>query len=420
MKPSNVNHLVEHLFRHEAGKMLAILVKVFGLRNLAVAEDVIQETLLEALYRWSHGDIPENPAGWLMQVAKRKTINLLRQEQTRNKLTVGSHHLPPPDETVQDFVENIFFDGEIRDSQLRMIFACCHPSLPIGAQIAFTLKTLCGFGIREIASSLLTTESTINKRLYRAKEKIRAGEIAFEIPSGAALDERVSAVCLTIYLLFNEGYNSSHPSKVIRKDLCAEALRLGLLLTKEVNNQPQCSALVALMLLHSARFESRIDKAGGIIIFKDQDRSLWHRELINAGLYYLQNASTGKELSAYHLEAGIAAEHSIAANFANTNWANIHRLYGMLYALKPSPIIELNQAIALSQIDGYEAALNKLKSLDRSGALADYYLLPATLGTFYFQLGKKKRAKSYLLKARELTQSQSEINYLNKKINLCG
>lgn len=419
MKHSNVNQLVEHLFRHEAGKMLAILAKIFGLRNLAVAEDVIQETLLEALHRWSHSDIPENPSAWLMQVAKRKTINILRQEQTRKKLNFESHKLLPADDSVVDFVEHVFFDGEIRDSQLRMIFSCCHPSLPVGVQIAFTLKTLCGFGIREIASSLLTKESTINKRLYRAKEKIRSGEISFEIPTGVALEERINAVCLTIYLLFNEGYNSSHPSKMIRKDLCAEALRLGLLLTEEVKNQPQCSALVALMLLHSARFESRIDEAGGIIIFKDQDRTRWSRELINAGLFYLRKASTGKELSAYHLEAGIAAEHSIAGSFNDTNWKNIYRLYELLYALKPSPIIELNQAIALSQIDGFAAAVNKLKSLESDGSLKDYYLLPATLGTFYFQLGKKNRAKSYLLKARELTQSQSEINYLNQKINLC-
>ena len=224
---------------------------------------------------------------------------------------------------------------------------------------------------------------------------------------------------MAIYLLFNEGYNSSHSSTVIRRDLCAEALRLGILLAEQVTHQPQVFALVALMLFHSARFDSRTDEQGGIIIFKEQNRALWNRELIQTGLHFLKIASTGDQLSAYHLEAGIAAEHCIAKSFDDTNWQNISRQYHLLYQIKPIPVIELNQAIILSKTHGVDTAIKKLRSIEETGKLKDYFLLPATLGEFYFQVGQLDLARDYFRKARGLTQSDSAISFLNEKIKDC-
>src|ERR1700744_5032876 len=273
----DVQTLVDHLFRLEAGKMVAILTRLFGLHNLELAEDVLQDTLHQALHDWSLAGIPDNPEGWLMVVAKRKAINTIKREKFYRSFAGDMDALLKSEWTAAYTMDQVFLEHEIRDSQLRMIFTCCHPALPMEGQLALTLKTLCGFTIPEIAAALLTTESNINKRLYRAKEKIRNEEIPFTVPSGRHLLPRLDAVLLVIYLLFNEGYNSSGDNAVIRQDLCLEAMRLAMLLTdKAVTNGYQpVYALLALLCLHSARFDARLDTNNSLIVLEEQDRGRW-------------------------------------------------------------------------------------------------------------------------------------------------
>ncbi|MDN5202089.1 sigma-70 family RNA polymerase sigma factor [Fulvivirgaceae bacterium BMA10] len=418
MKNDNlhVNRLVDNLFRREAGKLVALLTRIFGADHIQLAEDIVQDTLLSAMHHWSTNDLPDNPAAWLTQVAKRKAINELKRNETirrhETKLVdlLGSN---------TGAIDDIALEKEIKDSQLRMIFTCCHPSLSIESQIALTLKTLCGLSVREIASALLSTETTINKRLYRARQNIRAHKIAFDVPSGARLNKRLDAVILALYLLFNEGYNSSHENSLIRKDLCMEAIRLTHILIEGFPEISKIYALLSLMYLHAARFEARLDDHGTIIIFEDQDRALWDRRLIVAGMKFLKKASIGDQLTEYHLEAGIAAEHCLAKNYRETDWISIYRQYELLYQIKCNPIIELNMAIIISQVSGFEKAIERLEEIVKSKTLDQYYLLPATLGTFYLKIKHFEKAIHYLNSAKKMTSSRQEIDFLEKKLKEC-
>jgi RNA polymerase sigma factor (sigma-70 family) len=416
--PIKVQELVDHLFRQEAGRMVAILTRLFGIHNLELAEDVLQDTLHQALIDWSVGGVPDNPPGWLMVVAKRKAINMIRRERFLRPFASDLDTLLKSEWTASYTMDQIFLEQEIKDSQLRMIFTCCHPALPMEAQVALTLKTLCGFNIYEIAAALLTTESTINKRLYRAKEKIRHELIGFRVPAGRELTERLDSVLLVIYLLFNEGYHATGDELAIRKDLCLEAIRLGTLLTESpgTNEYPQVYALLALMCFHSARFDARIDSNDCLIVLEDQDRSNWNQELITAGLQFLSRSATGTEATAYHLEAAIAAEHCLAASFGQTDWVKIHRYYTALEKLKPSSVIKLNLAIIAGKKDGPDAAIAALHELERSGMLGNYYLLYASLGEFYSQSGQKIKAVDYFFRATELTRSAATREVLERKI----
>ena len=411
-----VDALVEHLFRNEAGRITALLVRIFGLKQIEIAEDIVQETLIDALNQWSVGEIPANPSGWLLQVAKHKTINLLKREQRAR----AYEHRERADGRVADASwDDLFREEGIADSQLRMIFASCHPALPAESQIALALKTLCGFSVPEIAHALLTTVSNINKRLYRAKQKFRNEEIAFDLPPADQLTDRLEGVCLALYLLFNEGYNASHHDNLIREDVCVEAIRLATLVADYYPDQPGSYALLALMYLHGARFDARLDKEGGIVIFEDQDRGRWDRDMIRTGLYYLQKSASGATLSAYHLEAGIAAEHCLAGSIETTDWQSIYRQYQLLYEKKPIPVVALNMAIISSKIEGIDASIEKLIELEKSGALDHYYLLAATLGHFYAEKSAFENALAYYRKALELTNSPAEARFLEAKIARC-
>ena len=410
--PEQVQQLVAHLFRHEAGRIVSVLTRIFGLNQIELAEDIVQDTLMEALHVWSTKDIPTNPPAWLMQVAKRKTINHLKRQRVDQQYRISILTSGPDLEQLDE----IFLDHEIKDSQLRMIFTCCHPANPIASQIALTLKTLCGFSVRELAHALLTTDANINKRLLRAKQAFRNQQIQYEIPSGEALIPRLDAVLLTLYLLFNEGYHSSHHQQLIREDLCAEAIRLGLLLTAQLQYPPKACALLALMYFQAARFDARLDQTGAIILLEEQNRELWDKELIQLGTWYLSKSASGEVLSEYHLEAGIAAEHCLAESYEQTNWQRISDQYEILSHIKPSPIIELNRAITLSKIQGPELALDILHKLKDGGKLNQYYLLPASIGELYIQMGDLARARDYLLDARTLAQSPFEKALLDRKI----
>jgi RNA polymerase sigma factor (sigma-70 family) len=407
--------LVDHLFRHEAGKMIAVLTRVFGIHNLELVEDTVQETFLKALQVWKYRPIPDNPSGWLMQVARNRTIDLVRRQQ---KLSGISEELAARLQSdTEHTIEQFFLDTEIADSQLRMIFTCCHPALNPEDQVALTLKTVSGFGVPEIARALVSNEATIQKRLYRAKEYIKKHSVQFEIPVGVALQDRLDTVYTVLYLLFNEGYNSVKADELIRHDLCAEAMRLCKLLTEhKVGARPPAFALLSLMCFQASRFDSRIAEDNTIILLQQRDRSKWDRELIGMGYYYLNLSSTGDQLSVYHIESAIAAEHCLSPDFASTNWQSLLYLYDCLLELKPVPIVRLNRAILLAQLGDLSAAIDAI--MDIAGIdelLRHHYIYSAVLGDLYGRAGNTTEARRLLDMAYHLTSSLAEKKLLQVK-----
>ena len=414
MLEQQVNNLIGHLFRHEAGKMAAVLTRLLGFNSLDLAEDIVQDTLLQAMSTWKFKGIPENPAAWLYTVAKRKAIDAIRQQKIHEQ-----HHSEiglalKSEWTLSPTVNQLFLSNEIEDSQLRMIFACCHPSIPYESQLALTLKTLCGLSIAEIANSFLTNTETITKRLYRAREKIREEKITLEAPVPANLPGRLDAVLHSLYLLFNEGYNSSHPDQLIRHDLCAEAMRLCLLLVNNpVTTVPKAKALLALMCFQASRADARIHADGSIILLKDQDRSRWSQPLIEKGKYYLENAAEGDAFSDYHIEAAIAGSHARAKSFDETDWVQIHQLYSVLAEIKPSPIVELNKAIAIGYANSPVAGLAALQNIPD---LQHHYLYHSAIGDFHAALGDVEQARRSYETALTLTASNAEKKLLRSKL----
>jgi RNA polymerase sigma factor (sigma-70 family) len=413
---SSIHQTVDHLFRHQSGKMVAVLSKLLGLEHLDAAQDIVQDTLLQALNTWSYKGIPDNPAAWLYRVAKNRAIDRIRRDKTFRKASSAYGYLLDSEYTLHPTINGIFQHDEIEDSQLRMMFACCHPSIPVDSQIAFTLKTLCGLSAAEIARAFLAGEETISKRIYRAKEKIKAENIQLEMPHASALPERTDAVLHCLYLLFNEGYNSSHPDRLIREELCEEAVRLAYMLTQHsITNLPRTNALLALFCFQASRFPARMDDQGNIILLKQQDRSLWYRPLINKGYYFLETA-TVKETSVYHLEAAVAYLHAKAPSFEETDWKAIYYLYEVLYKQHPSPFIALNKAIAAMYARDASAALTELleiKGLDK------YYLYHTALGEIHVALACVAEAKKHFQRAMTLTRSSAERQLLNEKLRNC-
>ncbi len=400
--------------------MVSILTRIFGIHNLELAEDVVQEAFTKATQQWGFNGIPQNPSGWLLQVARNKAIDVIRREKYSRAFADDLTFILKSEWTINT-IGNFFLETEIEDSQLRMIFTCCHPALQAESQIALTLKTLSGFSIAEIAKALLTNESTINKRLYRAKQLIREKNIQFEIPSRKKLHERLENVYTVLYLLFNEGYNSGAADTLIRKDLCLEAIRLCKLLSEHsVGENPETFALLALMCYHTARFDSRIDNEGSIILLKHQDRAKWNRKLIERGNYYLDKASAGEIYTAYHIEAAIASIHCATESFEKTNWKLILKLYDSLLEVKDSPVIRLNRAIVISKIYSPDIAIDEIKKIEDIETLTNsFYLFSATLGDMYLQKKEFSESKKYLTKALTLTTSNAEKNLIKMKIALC-
>lgn len=412
----NIPVLVDHLFRHEAGKMVSVLTRIFGFNDIETAEDIVQETMYKALQEWPFHRVPDNPQAWLYKVARNKAIDTLRKQKKLVYNTDSVAAMALMEKNVSGKIDDLFLDHEIQDSQLRMIFACCYPEISIESQISLTLKTLCGFSIKEIAKSFVTNEETINKRLQRAKQKIRSENVSLEVPSGIDLSKRLQSVLKTIYLLFNEGYNSSVADVLIRKDICLEAMRLAILLTEQpATSKPETKALLALMCFHAARFDSRIDSEGCIILLKDQDRTLWNKELLQKGYSYLDEASDGYTQNEYVLEAGIMALHCAATSYEKTDWHVILRLYESLEEIKNNTVVKMNKAIVIGQVKGPSAAINEIL---KNGALEDYYLYHATLGELYFQNKENMKARQHLERAIELTESKPEKLLLSRKIKL--
>ena len=395
--------------------MASTLTRVFGIHNLALAEDVVQEALLQALKQWPFSGIPRNPAGWLYQVAKHKAIDAVRREQTLARRGPDGSGLPPHG-AVEPLISDLFLDEEIKDDTLRMMFTCCHPALPLESQIALTLKILGGFSSAEIAHALLTHEAAIQKRLYRAKQRIREEQIAFEVPTGPELAPRLRAVLSVLYLMFNEGYSASFTESPIRRDVCVEAMRLCKLLTEHpAGNHPGAFALMALMCFHAARFDARLDDSGHLLMLKVQDRSKWDRDLIDEGFRYLERSASGGEIDEIHLEAGIAGLHCVAESYEKTDWARIVYLYDLLLQIKPSPVVALNRAIALAEVQGPRAALAAVEAIQDKDLLDSYPFLPATLGELHLRLGEYDEAAQHLERAIALTSSPAEKHFLRQK-----
>ena len=416
MAPQNVSALVEDLFRTQAAKMTAVILKIVGLRNLETAEDVVQETLFRAFQIWPIQGIPLIPESWLMQTSKNLAIDYFRSRKSRfGKYSdrIGeldealAHHSDP---------ETVFEPAQIQDALLKMIFACCDPRLAIEDQIALTLKLCCGLSSHEIASALLVTPVAIEKRLFRAKKLLRAlGRESIE-DWHMSIPSRLDGVLHVLYLLFTEGHKPSSGAKSLRIELCTEAMRLTLLLLDDpTTKRPKASALMALMLFQSARFPSREFEDGSICQLQFQDRSEWNRRLISEGYYHLERSAIGDELSRFHLEAGIAAFHCQASSFETTDWSSICFLYDQLAQLNESPITRLNRAIALGFAKGPEVAVTELHLLEKSGALDRYFLLPASLAEFYDQLGRHGMAVVYFELAIAFCPLESERQFLLRK-----
>jgi RNA polymerase sigma-70 factor (ECF subfamily) len=413
-----IHTTIDHLFRHESGKMVSVLSRLLGLQNIETAQDIVQDTLLQAMNTWGYNGVPDNPAGWLYRVAKNKAIDFLRRKKKFRELSPRYAYLLESEYSLTPTVHNLFLENEIQDSQLRMIFACCHPSIPEESQVAMALKTLCGLSINEIARAFLTNDETISKRIYRAKEKIKAEKIELDVPGSNDLASRLDVVLKSLYLLFNEGYNSSHPENLIREDLCEEAMRLCLLLTRHpLTSYPRSKALMSLMCFQSSRLNARLDDKGNIILLKHQDRGKWQRSLIQRGFNYLDEAAEPFEVSAYHFEAAIASLHAAAPSFEQTDWKSIYHLYELLYQAQPNPVVAMNKAIASAYAIGKQKALEELKEIR---GLENYYLYHTSIGEIYYELDNKQAAKKFYEAALQLTTSQQERQLLKVKILSCG
>jgi RNA polymerase sigma factor (sigma-70 family) len=416
--PENVSQLVEHLFRQEAGKMVATLTKIFGIEHLSLAEDVVQEALVRALQTWPFYGVPQNPSAWIMRASRNLALDVVRRRKVFQ--TKQEEIIRLMDRETGGADEAIFSEEEIRDDRLRLMFVCCHPAIPADAQVALALKSLCGFGVTEISRAFLTSDAAIAKRITRAKQKIRQARIPFEIPSGKELAERLESVLQSLYLLFNEGYKASTGDNLVREDLCDEAIRLAELLVQHpAGNQPRTHALLALMLLNASRIPTRVDTEGNLLRLKEQDRTRWDQQMISRGMFHFAQSAAGDELSEYHLQAGIAACHCTAKDYKSTDWRQILSLYDRLTEFDQSPIVALNRAVAFAKIHGPQAGITAVSAIRNSQTLKSYYLLYAVLGEFESQLDHQKAAAEHFRRSFELAETKSERAFLLKRLQCC-
>ena len=400
--------VIPHLFRMEYRKIVAVLSKRFGFEHIEIAEDIASDTFLTATQTWGMNGLPENPVAWLYSVAKNKAKNHLQrntvfENKVAPELKYGSFTSLNPDIDLSP--------GNINDSQLQMMFAICHPSISPEAQIGLSLRILCGFGIEEIADAFLTNKETINKRLFRAKEKLRAEKIEIELPSASQMDSQLETVLATIYLLFNEGYYSVSQNKTIRKELCNEAMRLCKMLVENENtNKPAANALLSLMCFHASRFEARFKRDGEIILYDEQDTSLWNSELISQGGYYLNRSSKGNSVSKYHLEAGIAY-WSTQKPDTKEKWENVLQLYNRLLQIQYSPIAALNRTYALSKANSKEEAIAEAEKLN----LIENPFYFGLLGELWLDIDNKKSIENF---KKALVLAKTETGRVTIQIKL--
>jgi RNA polymerase sigma-70 factor (ECF subfamily) len=400
--------------------MVAALTRIFGVHNLALAEDVVQDAFCRALEVWKVRGVPENPSAWLMATAKHRALDVLRRERTVRTFAPEMGRLLETEWTTAPAIDEAFAAHTIRDEQLRMMFSCCHPRLPEEAQVALILNILCGFGAGEIAGAFLTGRAAIEKRIARGKKVLASSKRLFDL-ADAEFAPRLSAVRRALYLLFNEGYHGASPASAVRVELCSEAMRLTALLREHPPAAtPVTDALAALMCLHAARLPARLDQSGELTSLLEQDRSRWDAALIAQGLLLLERSATGQELTAYHIEAAIAAAHASAQSLEETDWRTIVSLYDRLMSIAPSPVVALNRAIAIAQRDGAERGLEALHAIGDRERLSAYPFYPAAIGELELRRGNRAEARRQFGSAIGLARNATERRFLERRRDSCG
>ena len=405
----DVEAAVADAFRREWGRVVATLIRMT--RDWDLAEECAQDAFAVALERWPRDGVPRRPGAWLTTTARNRALDRLRRGATEaaklQEVAVLSHTDEPDDDGD---------DGSVPDDRLRLIFTCCHPALPLEARVALTLRTLAGLTTAEIARAFLVAEPTMAKRLVRAKGKVRHAAIPYRVPPAHLLPERTGGVLAVLYLLFNEGYAATAGADLVRRGLCAEAIRLARTLAQLMPDEPEALGLLALMLLHHARRAGRVDDAGDVITLEHQDRGLWDTSEIDEGLAVLDAALRHGRAGPYQLQAAIAACHATAAHASETDWAEIAQLYGRLAQLLPSAVVELNRAVAVAMADGPAAGLARVEALEASGALAGYHLLPATRADLLRRLERHAEAAAGYGEALALATTDAERRYLARRL----
>jgi RNA polymerase sigma-70 factor (ECF subfamily) len=411
---------VESLFRREAGRMVAALTRVFGVHNLSLAEDVVQDAFCRAMEVWKFRGLPENPAAWLMAVAKNRAVDVLRRERTARTFAPELTRLFVSEWTLVPTIDAQLSPHAIKDDLLRLMFSCCDPRLREESQVALVLHILCGFGVDEVAGAFVVTHAAMEKRITRAKKVLAQSVRLFDTADATEFSSRLPAVQRALYLLFNEGYHGASPEFAMRAELCREAMRLvGLLQQNPFGSTPSTDALAALMCLNAARLPARTDSVGELLAMCDQDRSRWDRKLLDEGERLLERSARGSELTAYHLEAAIAWVHASAACAEDTDWSQIVALYDILLANRPSPIVALNRAIAVAQREGPESGLKAIEAIENRERLARYPFLPAALGDLELRAGRPASALRHFREARRLARNAAERRFLIRRETAC-
>jgi RNA polymerase sigma-70 factor (ECF subfamily) len=409
---AETGELLEHLFRHQSGRMVAHFARLLGPAHLELAEEVVQQAMLRALQTWPYAGVPENAAAWLFRVAHNAAIDAVR----RKRVLADEQAVDAFARTAAVAPDHPGVEEQLRDDELRMIFMCCHPEISRDASVALSLKTVGGFSVREIARAFLADDAAIAQRLVRAKRQIREQNLTLEMPEGPELVRRLNSVLEVIYFIFNEGYTAHQGQDLIRQDLCAEALRLGELVASSSIATPCVDALVALMALQAARLPARVDEAGDLVLLESQDRNRWDRRLIAVGFHYFDRSMRGDEVSEYHVQAAIAATHARAGDAESIDWPMILELYDQLMAINPSPVVALNRAVAVERVHGASQALAQIEELGRDPKLRDYYLLLAVRGHLLLRLGRAAEAAREFRAALDLPCSEPERRFLRRKL----
>jgi RNA polymerase sigma-70 factor (ECF subfamily) len=410
----------DHLFRRESGRLVAALTRIFGVHNLALAEDVVQEAFCRALEVWRMRGLPDNPSAWLMATARNRALDILRRQRTARNLAPELGRLLDSEWTLAPVVDEILAADAIPDSMLRMMFSCCHPRLSEPAQVTLILNILCGFSVDEIASACMSGHAAIEKRVVRGKKVLAESRRLFDTAMPADFVARLPAVQRALYLLFNEGYHGASPETAIRLELCDEAIRLvAILLQHPLGKTPSTYALAALMTLTVARLPARMDASGNLIALFDQDRTLWDRTRLGEGMRLLERSAVGVELSAYHIEAAMASVHAMARGAEDTDWSTIVSLYNSLLQINPSPIVGLNRAIAIAQRDGPERGIEAIEAITSRDRLADYPFYPAALGELELRRGHCERAREHFQMALAKARNPMERRYFAQRLATC-
>jgi RNA polymerase sigma factor (sigma-70 family) len=412
----SIHSTVDHLFRHRAGQMIAVLTRIFGVERLDAVEDAVQEAMVRALRVWPYRGMPENPTAWLIQTARNRLLDRLRHD---SRWRASEEEIEGALAALSDGStgSEAAFAHEVRDDQLRMMFMCCHPVNSQDSQGALTLKIVGGFSTAEIARAFLSGESSVAKLLLRAKQRLREHHVRLEMPAPDKLPARLDAALQAVYLMFNEGYSALEGEALVRTDLCFEAIRLCELLARHPQTgAPHTQALAALLCFQAARFDARCDAAGELLLLEEQDRSRWNAELIRRGLHYFRQSAAGPALSGFHLEAEIAACHVLASRFDETDWPRVLHCYEELLRRKASPVVALNRVIAVAKVHGVEAGLRELEAIRGHRALQHYYPLYAAHGELLRQAGRRAQAIECYRRALELTSSLPIRRFLQKRI----